>query len=385
MDVLFFVKGVPHSFYKEQFSFSPKGVTYVPSTKLLNVEERTAIEFSKNYLEPFKSIARNGLKAIGVPSIAKVDTECELIHSCETLLISNKPWVVDFEDASSLCWFDPRMLKGRTKRIIETLIKSEKCRKLLPWTNAAKQSIEQHLDVTGIKNKIEVVYPAVTPKILKKVKKRKRGIDFLFVGKYFYSKGGMETILGFEELSKRYDANLHMVTQAPKEIVEKYSKNKQIHFYNRIKEMELERLYKDCDVFVLPFHLDSLGYVILEAMSWGLPCIIPDNYSGSELVKDGKNGLLVKDRIENYRFNEKFMTVVPPINKDEDTLFLDRLKHPSREYLQQIYKSMEKFVSDGRFKNNAGKESYYEVERGKFSGDKRRKILKRIYEESLGR
>ncbi|VVB74134.1 D-inositol-3-phosphate glycosyltransferase [uncultured archaeon] len=382
--VLFYVKGVPHSFYREQFLVCPENTEYIPSTPLLEQGERTAVEFAKG--NPIKEAAKNfgraGMKLIGIPSVGTVSTDCELVHSAETLLSSNKPWVVDFEDASSLCWFDPGMLKGHSRWMIEKLIKDRKCMKMLPWTDAARRNIESHLNLSDYEDRIEVVYPAVRPKALP-VRKKKETVDFLFVGKYFYSKGGMETVAAFDRLSKTHDVRLHMVTRVPPDVKKRFEGNKNMIFYNRISEAELNSLYATADVFMLPYHLDSLGYVIMEAMAQGLPCIISDNYAGKELVEDGVSGLLVKDRIENYRFDDNFRTVVPPISRDEDTLFFNQLQAPSEAYLSQVHAAMLRFAEDGSFRNQAARNSYALTTSGKFSPGAKKAALKRIYEECL--
>jgi glycosyltransferase involved in cell wall biosynthesis len=174
-----------------------------------------------------------------------------------------------------------------------------------------------------------------------------------------------------------------MVTQAPSDVVRRFENNKSIRFYSRLSEADLNSLYTTSDVFMLPYHLDSLGYVIMEAMAQGLPCIISDNYAGKELVEDNVSGLLVKDRSDNYRFDSGYRTAVPPINRDEDTLFFDRLQTPSEEYVTQVHGAMLKFAEDGRFRGGAARNSYAQTTHGKFSPDAKRAALKRIYDECL--
>lgn len=58
-------------------------------------------------------------------------------------------------------------------------------------------------------------------------------------------------------------------------------------------------LYHLGDVYVYPTKLEGIGLTICEAMSCGLPAIVPDNGPMNEFVEDGKTGLLVQ--VESYR------------------------------------------------------------------------------------
>ena len=46
---------------------------------------------------------------------------------------------------------------------------------------------------------------------------------------------------------------------------------------------------------VFPSHHDTFGWVLLEAKSFGLPAVVTNAYNRPETVKDGEEGLVVKD------------------------------------------------------------------------------------------
>ena len=39
---------------------------------------------------------------------------------------------------------------------------------------------------------------------------------------------------------------------------------------------------------------ETFGLVVAEAKSYGIPCIVPDECAASEMVENGKNGLVFK-------------------------------------------------------------------------------------------
>ncbi len=61
-----------------------------------------------------------------------------------------------------------------------------------------------------------------------------------------------------------------------------------------IKTVSAPGLYHLGDVYVYPTVLEGIGLTIAEAVSMGLPAIVPDNGPMNEFVKDGINGKLVE-------------------------------------------------------------------------------------------
>ena len=48
----------------------------------------------------------------------------------------------------------------------------------------------------------------------------------------------------------------------------------------------VERLYARCHVLLFPSHMDTFGYVVLEAMAHGLPVLAPGHLALNELIGD---------------------------------------------------------------------------------------------------
>lgn len=56
---------------------------------------------------------------------------------------------------------------------------------------------------------------------------------------------------------------------------------------------DLIALYRQSDIFVMPSLRDSFGFVFLEAMTQGVPCIGTDLNAMPEIIEDGKTGYIV--------------------------------------------------------------------------------------------
>ncbi|MEM0478189.1 MAG: glycosyltransferase family 4 protein [Candidatus Caldarchaeum sp.] len=67
-----------------------------------------------------------------------------------------------------------------------------------------------------------------------------------------------------------------------------------VRFAGYIPNQELNRFYSAADCFVLSSLEESFGYVLLEAMLYGLPVVSTETWGPSEIVVRGETGLLFK-------------------------------------------------------------------------------------------
>lgn len=65
-----------------------------------------------------------------------------------------------------------------------------------------------------------------------------------------------------------------------------------VHLHGRVTAGELDALYRNADVFVLPSRKEGFGIVYLEAWSHGLAVVAGNRDAGTEVVAEGVTGLL---------------------------------------------------------------------------------------------
>lgn len=61
-----------------------------------------------------------------------------------------------------------------------------------------------------------------------------------------------------------------------------------------VAQSALNKIYNDCDLFVLPSLSDGWGMVVSQALACGLPVVVSDMTGAKELVTPGKNGYIAK-------------------------------------------------------------------------------------------
>jgi glycosyltransferase involved in cell wall biosynthesis len=68
-----------------------------------------------------------------------------------------------------------------------------------------------------------------------------------------------------------------------------------IGFLGNIKSDRMGKLLHSCRALIFPsLWYESLGLVVLEAMSYGIPCIVPDKCAAAENVKNEETGYIFK-------------------------------------------------------------------------------------------
>jgi glycosyltransferase involved in cell wall biosynthesis len=114
----------------------------------------------------------------------------------------------------------------------------------------------------------------------------------LFIGKELYRKGGDLLLEAFAQARQQVPgARLKMVTATPISLAVPGDGVEIIHAtWDR---QAIAALYRSADLFVLPSRLETWGDVLLEAMSYGLPCIGVTGQAMEEIIDHKSTGLIV--------------------------------------------------------------------------------------------
>ena len=163
---------------------------------------------------------------------------------------------------------------------------------LVTWSEWARQSLINDYGVAA--HKVEVIPPGTNLDFWQqnletnKSSQLKEKPHLLFVGGDFERKGGRLLYEAFRQnLSDLFE--LHLVTQGQVE------PGDGVYVYKNIlpNSAELQALFRQADVFVLPTQGDCLPLAIVEAMAVGLPIVSTKVGAIHEAVETGENGFLI--------------------------------------------------------------------------------------------
>ena len=129
-----------------------------------------------------------------------------------------------------------------------------------------------------------------------------KGSMVLFVGRLASNKGLKHLIAAVPEVLSRFKDTTFVLIgedEGQKKLLIEKAKNlgvkDRVVFTGHITDEKLfKSAYSACDVFVLPSEYEAFGLVLLEAMACKKPCIATKVGGVSEVVEDGKTGILIE-------------------------------------------------------------------------------------------
>jgi glycosyltransferase involved in cell wall biosynthesis len=345
-------------YYKYLIENPSEGIEY------LNVEKQKGVITSKRFFW-FSNFLKRNIRRwtnklnLAIPNAHKSpEGDYDLIH-CAHCLSKNhdKPWVADIESVWSMWISGLGTERGREK--VKKLLLDKKCKKIMPWSEHTKKEILKVFP--EIKNKIEVVYPAV-PEIRSLNKPKNKKLKIIFIARYFDLKGGLIALEVLENLRKKYGIEGIVVSNVPEILKRKYP---ELKIHNLMPHKEVCKLLESSDLFLYPSSVDTFGFSLLEAMAFGLPIITiktEGTKSRKEIIENGKNGII-------FEVKEK--------------LSYDSLGIKEKKVIKQLIKNTSRLIKDKKLLVKMSKNCINEIKKGKFSIKERNKKLKRIYREAM--
>jgi glycosyltransferase involved in cell wall biosynthesis len=347
-------------YYKSLVDNPPENVEYVSEKMnlgmIVNKRDVKIRTFIKKYLRKFLVFTR-----ISIPNLQETKTkkEYDLIHCAHCLSKNNSPWVADFENVWQMWVLGNKSKKSREK--IKNILLNKNCKKIIAWTEASKKEIIEKFP--EIEKKVDVVtYAMPFPKSAKKRNKKK--ITLLFIGRYFYWKGGLHILKVFDNLTKRYkNVEAIFISDCPRKIINEYKNNNKIKILGLTSHKKIiEDIFPNADLFVYPGYTDSFGFTFIESLAFGVPVITVNGFARKDIIEDKKTGYVVEK----------------PKN-----LSIWKIEENEEELIQKMVNKTSLLIENKKLREKMSKKCIEAVKSGKFSIKERNKKLKRIYEEAL--
>ena len=119
-----------------------------------------------------------------------------------------------------------------------------------------------------------------------------RPLRVLFLGQISLRKGVLQLLDAVKQLAREH-VEFWFVGPTQIDIPKDLREHPQCKWFGVAPRVEVNRYYRDADVFILPTFSDGFGLTQLEAQAWKLP-VISSRYCG-EVVCDGFNGVILED------------------------------------------------------------------------------------------
>jgi glycosyltransferase involved in cell wall biosynthesis len=392
--VYFHVGRFGHPFFQEQLHAAPEGFVYRTAESGAQVSaaapRRIAIQgarlgSARRALEP---AAIRGLSWAGYVRRVRLRPApgCALVHSAQQLLRgSSLPYVVDLECVEVFCLYQ-RAALGRpwARRRLLGALADERCRFVLPWSQAARRGIEAALGAPAaarLQPKTVTVLPAIRPRGARPAARDAGPLRVLFVGTSFEAKGGVEAVRAIRRAQASHDVVLDVVSDVPVRWRGEIERAPGIAVHPwpapgaRVKE-----LFQRAHLLLFPSHMDTLGFVMLEAMAHGVPVLATRHFAVPELVEDGVSGVLVE--AENPLYGEdglcRFEHTLPPPRS-----FRRALASPSEAYVDRLAGALAGVAEDRGLHERLAAGALSRVSDGPLSIARRRATLEPIYRQAL--
>ncbi len=126
-----------------------------------------------------------------------------------------------------------------------------------------------------------------------------KNITALFLGKINKRKGVYDLVKAIADLDPVVLSRVNFVLAGSGEIeqvqalAERLGVEKYLHFPGWVSSQQRDQLLAEADIFLLPSYNEGLPMALLEAMSWGLPCITTPVGGVAEIISHNETGLLV--------------------------------------------------------------------------------------------
>jgi glycosyltransferase involved in cell wall biosynthesis len=211
-------------------------------------------------------------------------------------------------------------------RILKEILNNDLCQKVI----CVSQAVKNYLNDLVEKEKLIILYPGV--KIFEREKAEIFG-DLLYVGRFSEEKNVKILIRALGKLKNDFPKiKLNLVGSGPEEeklkkMVKRFGLEKNVQFLGHLKRKEIFSLYQTHKILILPSKIESLGLVIVEALSQNLIPITRKTYGPKEVLNneifffDGNENELyekIKDVLKNY---DEYKNIIFEIKKEVLTKF----------------------------------------------------------------
>ena len=266
----------------------------IPKQKPLSSIERTKQKnnkkaFIKRFIYKTKKTVLRHFPLINYQSIPS-PADADMLYMWGAFPVNTKkPFILELDNPFVLTYYNQIGFRLRLHSLKKRLHKAE------ALTFLSETARNHALELFGQEfSSKSYTLPPVMERNYQSNRRHNDGIvRFLFIGMGYRRKGLPELLAAFDQLDTK-SIRLTVIADVDKGLRDMYGSDTRITFLpSQPRDVLFKDFYPTHDVFILPSLLESLGVVILEALSFGMAIITTDLYATPEMVQDGQNGRLL--------------------------------------------------------------------------------------------
>ena len=181
---------------------------------------------------------------------------------------------------------------------VEREFHGENCKAVFVFCDSCLRQVADHIDTTGIEDKLHIVLPAY-PNQADKIYGHSGPFRLLTISNKFWGRGIHLAIEVFRNLRGKYGNDVRM-TLVCDSVPADYPLVDGLELIgaHRLKNSLLHKLYSEADVFLLLGLIDS--GTVLEAMAYGVPTVGTPNFDRGGWILPGQTGFVVEAPFHIY-------------------------------------------------------------------------------------
>ncbi|GEM_PF-3214244 len=267
----------------------------------------------------------------------------KIVYEAEVILINLSPYLwksylktIEFckkYNKSYFVWFhivlDKDIYRKRygkknfaeREKILKEIFNDHLCRKIICVSEAVKNYLKDLVE----EEKLITLYPGVR---IFETEKAKVDGDLLYVGRFSEEKNLEILLKALRKLKDNFpEIRLNLIGRGLEEeklrrMVPKLGLEKNVQFLGCLKREKVFSFYQSHKILILPSKIESLGLVIVEALSQNLIPIVRETYGPKEILSnkifffngsEDKLYVKIKDVLNNYN---KYKNIIFQIKKE---------------------------------------------------------------------
>ena len=186
-----------------------------------------------------------------------------------------------------------------------------------------------YFPLTRLSNNYVIYNKIITSK--KSNKKNYKKLSIAFVGRFEKEKG-LQTFLNFANKIKNKKINFFIFGRGSIKIIR--NKYKNLKFFSWSKK---EFIYNKINLLFVTSDIENCPLNVLEAKSYGIPTITISNGGIKEIIKNNKDGFLLKKNISVDDLTKKFLYILKNYKSFEKNCYKNSGKFEINKYKKKFF------------------------------------------------